>query len=611
MFAVFFLTFFSFGINSSIHGTDNCPVLKGPYLGQKPPGMIPELFAPGIVSTQKNEHSPAIFSREGDELFWSYYSQGEHVIMHMKQNNGRWGIPEKFVRSNDLKDGNPFFSADWKRLIFHSGRGEKREDGSMDIDFWYVEKENDGWSDVKMLNNPPNSKKWELYGCQARSGNIYFTSKLIEKSTEFQLFVSRFNGEVWEKAELLPVMFNSSGVNWTPYVSPDESYIIFSSDRGGKGDGYNGCDLYISHKNSENEWMEPVNMGESINTDKIERFPWVSPDGKYMFFVRGFGDVYWVDARVIDDLKPVELRLSQNNLYDKPPLVKAEVFGRDVITTKDLEHSKISLSPDGKTIFWSFLKLPHKKGEERQIAYTVMKNGKMGKRVIAEFSSTMGSDSPSFWGNNKIIFHARRKVDSDSSHFVDDFWMVKREGERWSKPQPLGFNKFPRIKDWGELGPLYCLPMPSVSNNGNIYFMNLDPNANSSNHWEIHVSCYQNGKYTVPKRLPDQINSEHLDWEPFIAPDESYLIFSSNRPGSYGGSDIYISFRDKDDSWSIPLNIGEKVNTASGERFPSVSPDGRIMFFLRDFGRKNGGWHREYYWIDAGFLQKLRPKEMN
>jgi formylglycine-generating enzyme required for sulfatase activity len=127
------------------------PVLKGPYLGMKPPGEIPKVFAQGIVSTEKNEHSPAIFSKDGDELFWSYYSNGEHVIMYMQQINETWTTPKKFLYSNDLKDGNPFFSSDWKKLIFHSGRGEKRKDGSLNIKFWYVEKRNDGYGDYLLV----------------------------------------------------------------------------------------------------------------------------------------------------------------------------------------------------------------------------------------------------------------------------------------------------------------------------------------------------------------------------------------------------------------------------------------------------------------------------
>ncbi len=282
--------------------------ISGAYLGQVPPGNIPVVFAPGIVSTEKNEHSPAIFSKDGSELFWSYYDNGEHVIMYTRRVNGIWTAPVKLEYSSDLKDGNPFFSADWKALFFHSGRRGKREDGSLNIDFWYLEKENGSWSKAKLFDFPPNSERWQLYGCQAANGNFYFTSKIVEKSKEFQLYMARFNGESWEKAELMPEMFNKSPVNWTPYVNPDESYIVFSSDRGGNGESYDACDLYISFKDSEGKWTEPMDMGKTINTDQIERFPSVSPDGKYLFFVRGFGDVYWVSTDKIHQLKQKVLK---------------------------------------------------------------------------------------------------------------------------------------------------------------------------------------------------------------------------------------------------------------------------------------------------------------
>lgn len=281
-------------------GSDN---LCGVYLGQKPPGNIPVVFAKGIVSTEKNEHSPAIFSKDGNELFWSYYDKGEHVIMYMQQKDGVWTKPSKFVYGAKFKDGNPFFSSDWSKIIFHSGRRGDRKDGSMNIDFWYIDKTVGKWNKAKMIAFPPNDDQWQLYGCQAASGNFYYTSKTVEKSRNFLLYFSKFNGKTWEKGEPMAEMFNKSTVNWTPYVSPDESYIIFSSDRAGTGESYDECDLYISFKDSNGKWKEPVNMGDKINTDKIERFPWVSPDEKYLFFVRGFGDVYWVSTDIIDQLK--------------------------------------------------------------------------------------------------------------------------------------------------------------------------------------------------------------------------------------------------------------------------------------------------------------------
>ena len=104
----------------------------------------------------------------------------------------------------------------------------------------------------------------------------------------------------------MPECINSTVVlDWTPYIAPDDSYLIFSSHREGEfGDG----DLYISfHDRSADTWSEPINMGEPINTRVQERFPAVSPDGKYLFFTRynppHSQDIFWVSAEVIDDIK--------------------------------------------------------------------------------------------------------------------------------------------------------------------------------------------------------------------------------------------------------------------------------------------------------------------
>jgi hypothetical protein len=88
---------------------------------------------------------------------------------------------------------------------------------------------------------------------------------------------------------------------WTIFVSPDEDHLIFA---GGSDD----ADLYIRFKNNEGQWGTPINMGGKINTKQWERFPVVSPDGKYLFFTRGGSDtsnVFWVSTAVIDSLKKI------------------------------------------------------------------------------------------------------------------------------------------------------------------------------------------------------------------------------------------------------------------------------------------------------------------
>ena len=101
------------------------------------------------------------------------------------------------------------------------------------------------------------------------------------------------------------IYVNSEYFDWTPFVAPDESYLIFSSTRPGSKDKYG--DLYVSFKDKNNNWMPPINMGDKVNTEKQERFPGISKNGKILFFTRGteenFDDIFWINSSIINELK--------------------------------------------------------------------------------------------------------------------------------------------------------------------------------------------------------------------------------------------------------------------------------------------------------------------
>jgi len=273
---------------------------------------------------------------------------------------------------------------------------------------------------------------------------------------------------------------------------------------------------------------------------------------------------------------------AQTDLFKNPPREKAEIFAQDIVNTKDKEHSNLSVSPDGKSIYWSVWEMPDNENNEIKIVNITMDNGKWGIRRNAEFNSESGSFYSCFWGNDKIIFR--------SKDVLNDFWIVKKQNDGWSEPELMGFNKFSNSTK----APY------SVSSSGNIFFCSkLSGVAYETG---IYVSYYENERHTIPLLLPEYINTEYLDWTPYVALDESYLLFSSNRPGSFGSTDIYVSFKNNDGTWSNPVNIGEKVNTEFEERFPSLSPDGKILFFLRDYDRER----QDFHWIDAGFVEELR-----
>jgi Tol biopolymer transport system component len=142
-----------------------------------------------------------------------------------------------------------------------------------------------------------------------------------------------------------------------------------------------------------------------------------------------------------------------------------------------------------------------------------------------------------------------------------------------------------------------------VTRTGTLYFIGHAPGG-MRNDFGIYRSELVNGEYAKPQLLPRSINlPPALNWAPFIAPDESYLLFSSNRTGSlddYG--DLYISRRLADGNWTDPVSLGEPVNTPRQEVFPGLSPDGKYLFFARDTpGRGN-----DIYWVDAATIPALR-----
>ncbi len=113
-----------------------------------------------------------------------------------------------------------------------------------------------------------------------------------------------------------------------------------------------------------------------------------------------------------------------------------------------------------------------------------------------------------------------------------------------------------------------------------IYSANYtQPGSNGKFNLRLIQASYQNGKWqdigTLPFCSPDYSTTH-----PFITPDGSMLFFASDRPGGYGGMDIYVAFRQADGSWSAPQNLGNNVNTEGNEVYPYF--DGKYLFFASD-----------------------------
>jgi hypothetical protein len=317
---------------------DDFPVLQGPYLGQDTPRDVPELFAPGIVSSVYLEHSSAVFTPDGNELFWSReINVGRTpriiVVLHMKQENGVWTRPElaPFNFNEATYNHINSVSPDGKRLYYITAGDEKGSNA------WIVDKAENGWGEPRLLRlntiDNPGSRVNEVH--ETRSGNLYCTGPLETMQQGFGIVRSKYvDGKYQEYESLGPhVNFphNDPYPNHSPTVDPDETFVIFVSRRPG---GFGTQDLYISYRQPDDTWSLAINLGPKINTIGTgNSWPQLSPDGKFLFFVgysrsfdendiiekkytyeqlieiqesikNGLGNIYWVDTSFIEKLKP-------------------------------------------------------------------------------------------------------------------------------------------------------------------------------------------------------------------------------------------------------------------------------------------------------------------
>ncbi|MEL7001788.1 MAG: ankyrin repeat domain-containing protein [Bacteroidota bacterium] len=187
--------------------------------------------------------------------------------------------------------------------------------------------------------------------------------------------------------------------------------------------------------------------------------------------------------------------------------------------------------------------------------------------------------------NSTMFYCSNRPLnEGDSTRKNSDIWMVKRDQNTWGKPIHLGEDiNDPDYDDW----------FPTLSNNGTLFF-STGPNRSSN----IVYTKLKNGQYQAPKKLGPKVNSPQRDYDPLIAPDERFVIFSSNRPVGFGSVDLYISFKDETGNWTEAQNMGEVINTSTIEFAPRLSRDGKYLFFNRGPG---------IYWVSTEVIEKLKP----
>ncbi|MBN1582890.1 MAG: PD40 domain-containing protein [Anaerolineae bacterium] len=271
--------------------------LSGPYLGQKPPGIKAELFAPGIIPNDL--HSVTIFSPDGTQVYWKEMDPSKTHLFFSELVNDRWTVPSSASFGSILFDSDdPCFSIDGQKLFFTSWRPVKWYSPLPHKErIWYVEKQRHGWSKPKPVADAVNAMDihWQMSVTQDET--LYFAS-------DGDIYRSTFSHGQYAAPEKLGAAINADSNQGTPFIAPDESYLLFSSDR--RDGSYGMYDLYISFRQANGAWSQASNLGADVNSSGQELYPYVSPDGRFLFFLsnRGTSRVYWLDAQIVEQFEP-------------------------------------------------------------------------------------------------------------------------------------------------------------------------------------------------------------------------------------------------------------------------------------------------------------------
>jgi len=282
-----------------------------PYLGQPVPGLTPERFAPGIVCTKAIELN-GVFSPDGREFYFTRLVGGVDTdTMHqIVFADGKWGKARElmlFPNKVRVESADMVLSADGQELYFLAKHTNAVTGAKANYDIWLSRRVKGEWSMAGLVGPPISTPANELYPVLGVDGSLYFDSDRGGSDNTYRARRRPDGG--FETPVKLGATINRGAGGGDLCVAPDESYLLMTPKLPG---GFGRGDLHVSFRQPDGSWGDLINLGDKINTEHHEWCPMVTPDGKYLFFSRWFGttwetatdgEVYWVDARILDQFR--------------------------------------------------------------------------------------------------------------------------------------------------------------------------------------------------------------------------------------------------------------------------------------------------------------------
>jgi hypothetical protein len=314
------------------------------YLGQELPGLIPEVFAPGIVSLENRLEHGLSFNYNSKEVIFGTLTENDlnGNIHYAHKVNDVWTKPEIFSPLKNKCAYLPYFTPDGQSILF----------AQADIDtinyktnIWIISKTDKGWDNSLPIQTNINSKSREANATMTYDGTLYFSSNRNCEGKDdcftADLFYSKSKNKSYHSIESVSEV-NSTNDEESIFISPEEDYLLLCRYT----DDDTGVDLYISYKDINNKWSKPEIIDSTINSKYWDRRPFVSHDNKYLFYTQlqlgdstiKESDIFWVSTAkvfkpyIYNPIKNLKVKKNQNFEVSIP-----EDYFRDI------DHNQLDL----------------------------------------------------------------------------------------------------------------------------------------------------------------------------------------------------------------------------------------------------------------------------
>ncbi len=285
-------------------------------------------------------------------------------------------------------------------------------------------------------------------------------------------------------------------------------------------------------------------------------------------------------------------RLTGPYLGQKPPDKVAMFFADGIIANAQHGfHTNIVFTPHGDEAYWTVF---DENGGNHRIVESRMTGGHWANPRPASFSILgLGDDAPFVSPDGRrLFFLSKRPIAKDARPGKENIWYVEKERDSWSEPRPL---------------PLVINSMEgihwqiSVDGQGNLYFSACRDLRAPAREGDIYCSRCLDGRYAEPERIGNSVNGRGYNCCPYIFPDGRTLLFAREEYDTHKFQ-IWMTCKKDDDAWTEARELSGYLGDQE-QNCPICAADGRVLFFLRYVNS-----FPQPFWIDAGFIDGLRPK---